>query len=46
MFPENDTSPAVCVTLTDVMAGLDRNVTVSVAIMDGTAIAEGINLSL
>ena len=34
---ENDTSPAVCVTLTDVMAGLDREVTVSVAVETDTA---------
>ena len=40
-FHENDTSPEVCVTLTDVMAGLDREVTASVEVMDGTAIAEG-----
>ena len=42
MFSESDTSPEVCVTLTDVMAGLDREVTVSVAVMDGTAL-RGIN---
>ena len=37
MFLEGDTSPAVCVTLTDVMAGLDREVNVSVEVMDGSA---------
>ena len=36
-FSENNTSPEVCVTLTDVMAGLDREVNVSVEVMDGTA---------
>ena len=37
MFLESDTSPEVCVTLTDVMAGLDREVTVSVEVDAGTA---------
>ena len=33
----------MCVTLTDVMAGLDREVTVSFTVMDGTA-TEGNNI--
>ena len=37
MFRENDTSPEVCVTLTDVMAGLDREITVRVEVVAGTA---------
>ena len=37
MLIEGDTTPAVCVTLIDVMAGLDREVTVSVTIMNGSA---------
>ena len=36
-FSEGDTSPAVCVTLTDVMAGLDREVTVSVEVFSESA---------
>ena len=33
MFPENDTSPEVCVALTDVIANrLDREVTVNIEI--------------
>ena len=40
-FSEDITCSEVCVTLTDVMAGLDREVTVSVEVMDGTASGEG-----
>ena len=38
---ENDTCPAVCVTLTDVMAGLDRDVTVNVVTVESNSAVEG-----